>query len=667
MSNYTQDHRIGRLTTNLGEDALLLLAVTAEERLSESYSVTIEAMSQEAIDIQDLLGTPVGVTMTGGGENVDRDFGGIVWEYSELTGTKNNYRYQLVLRPEVQFLTLNKRNRIFQNRSVVDIVTALLPGAYRSDLNGSYAALDYCVQYQESDFAFISRLMEYEGIYYYYEHYGTTATMVLVDSANAHKDLTPAKVAVDPYAHSRANAPLITLSGRRGLAPAKVTVADYDFEAPTRALLDTHASSGSDGDWSAEAEIYDFPAKYTAASSGKGQHYGSVWLDAHRRRIARSFAEGQLFAAAVGRRVTIDAADTRLASASAEYLIVGTRHQYQAHGYRSGSDQEETFDCAMELMPADMQYRPAMVTPRPRILGPQTAVVVGPMGEEIHTDKHGRIKVLFHWDREGKKDDTAGCFIRVMQSGAGQGWGSFALPRIGQEVVVSFLDGDPDRPLVTGAVYNATNTPPETLPDNKTQFGLKTRITKGGGGFNRLWFEDKKGSEIVWFRAERDYKVNIVNQDEERVYDKGSRTTTFKEGDTTLTIIKGKRTATIESDDTTTVKTGNVSCTIEKGDQTHLVKLGKRTTEIFGNETLEVKTGNVSIKVTAGKHATQAMQAIELTCGASKVKMDPASITIESAMITIDAKAVLKLKAGAMITTDGGAMHMMKAGLVMIN
>lgn len=666
MNNYTQDNRIGRMTTALGPDALLLLGVVAEERLSESFTVTIDAFAAEPVAVHDLLGTAAGVTVDSGAEAVDRDFAGVVWEYTDLGRFENGWRYQLVLRPETQFLTLNKRNRIFQNKSVVEIVTSILPGAYRADLNGSYAALDYCVQYQESDFAFVSRLMQYEGIYYYYEHAGETATMVLVDDANAHKDLTPAVVGIAPPDQVRSDAPLTSLVGRRGMAPARVTVADYDFEAPTRQLLDTHEGGGSDGAWAGDAEIYDFPAKYAAASSAKGAHYGAMWLAAHRRRMARSFAEGRLFAAATGRRVTIDPAGDG-AGERADYLIVGTRHRYAAPLYRSGPADEETIDCAIELMPAAQQYRPALVTPRPRILGPQTAVVVGPAGEEIHTDKHGRIKVQFFWDREGKKDDTAGCFIRVIQAGAGQGWGSFALPRIGQEVVVSFLDGDPDRPLVTGAVYNATNTPPETLPDNKTQFGLKTRITKGGGGFNRLWFEDKKGSEIVWFRAERDYKVNIVNKDEERVYDKGSRTTTFKEGDTTLTVTKGKRTATIEGDDTTTIRTGNVSCTIEKGDQTHAVKLGKRTTEIFGNETLEVKTGNVSIKVTAGKHATQAMQAIELTCGASKVKMDPASITIESAMVTIDAKAILKLKAGAMITTDGGGMHMMKAGLVMIN
>jgi type VI secretion system secreted protein VgrG len=325
-----------------------------------------------------------------------------------------------------------------------------------------------------------------------------------------------------------------------------------------------------------------------------------------------------------------------------------------------------------------------MVTPRPRILGPQTAIVVGPSGEEIYTDEYGRIKVQFFWDREGKNDETAGCFIRVVQAGAGQGWGSFALPRIGQEVVVDFLDGDPDRPLVTGAVYNATNTVPEALPANKTQFGLKTRITKGGGGYNRLWFEDKKDSEVVWFRAERDYKANIVNKDEERQYDKGNRKTTFMEGNDELVITKGTRTETIEGDDKKTIKTGGLTDLVETGDETHTVKTGKRTTTINADETLEVKTGNrsttikmgndalkvslgnVTIKVDVGKHSTEAMQSIELTCGPSKIKLDPTQISLEALMVKIEAKTMLQLK-GLMVQSEASAMSILKGGIVMVN
>ncbi len=660
IGSYTQDKRIGKLTTDLGKDALLLLNLFASERLSESYTVTLEAFSETAQPIHTLLGTAIGIAFESGDDaNVNRDFGGILWEYSELGAYDRGYRYQLVVRPQTDVLTLNKRNRIFQNQSAVDIVTSLLTGPYSANLGGTYDPLDYCVQYQESDFAFLSRLLEYEGIYYYYVHDGSTSELVLIDDANAHTDMSPASVKVVPDADRRLDAPIWSVTERRGLGPAKLTVADYDFEAPAKQLLATKSAAkilgkpttrgsqtqeGSAETWATGAEIFDFPAKYTSKSTARGERYGDVWLDSHRRRMARSFADGALFAAATGRRLALVYED----GTTTEYLIVGTAHHYDGPSYNSG-DGRETFACSLELMPATDQYRPARATPRPRIMGPQTAIVVGPAGEEIHTDEYGRIKVQFFWDREGKKDENAGCFIRVVQSSAGQGWGSFALPRIGQEVVVEFLDGDPDRPLVTGAVYNASNTTPATLPDNKTQYGMKSRITKGGGGYNHLWFDDKKGEEVVWFRAERDYKVHIVNQDEERQYDKGHRTTTISAGNETLTVSKGTRTTTINDDETLEVKIGN------------------RATKIsMGNDTLKVAMGNIAINVDLGKHSTEAMQSIELTCGPSKIKLDPMQISMEALMIKIEAKTVLQLK-GLLIQSEASAMQIVKGGIVMIN
>ncbi len=674
---YTQDNRIGRLTTDLGKDKLLLLGLTATERLSESYTVSVDAWSETPQPIHTLLGTAIGVAFASDADaNVNRDFGGVLWEYSELDRDDRGHRYRLVLRPQTEFLTLNKRNRIFQKKSAVDIVKSLLAGDYQMKLEGAYDPLEYCVQYQESDFDFVSRMMEYEGIYYYYVHAGAASKLVLVDNANAHEDLTPATAKVMTRADRRPDAPVWSVTERRGLGPAKITVADYDFETPDTQLLKSKAaakvlgeptkrgnqSQEGSANWSDSAEIYDFPAKYSSKTTATGERYGAAWLDAHRRRMARSFADGALFAAAVGRRLKLEYED----GSEAEYLIVGTSHDYTAPSYDSGEG-EEAFLCSLELMPASEQYRPALVTPRPRILGPQTAVVVGPAGEEIYTDKYGRIKVQFFWDREGKKDENSSCFIRVVQSGAGQGWGSFMLPRIGQEVVVEFLDGDPDRPLVTGAVYNGANTTPAALPENKTQFGLKTRITKGGGGFNHWWVEDKKGKEVVWFRAERDYKAHIVHADEERVYDDGNRTTDFKTGNDTKTLDKGNLTTLIKKgDETRTIETGKRTTTIND-DETLEVKMGNRSTTIkMGNESLKVSMGNVDIKVDLGKHATEAMQSIELTCGPSKFKMDPMQISMEAMMIKIEAKTIMQVKS-LMKQDEASAMSILKGGIVMIN
>ena len=684
---YTQDKRIGRLSTDLGKDKLLLLGLSATERLSESYTVTIDAFSVEPVPVYDLLGTDVGVTFESGTDsNTNRDFAGVLWEYSELGKDDRGYNYRLVLRPMTEFMTLNRRNRIFQKQSVVDTVKSVLLGTPQFKLSGSYSPIEYCVQYQESDFDFVSRLLEYEGIYYYYEHEGTGSKMVLVDESNSHESLDPSSVKVLPSSARRPDAPIWSVTERRGLGPAKVTVADYDFETPSTSISGSQPAAkvfgeptkrggkaGEDGGqkWKDAAEVYDFPGKVvyaTGEGSAKGgqadtaTRYSKVWLDANRRRMARSFAEGALFSAKAGFRLELEYEN----GTKAEYLIVGTQHGYSAPPYDSG-DGEETFTCSLELMPADQQYRPATVTPRPRIMGPQTAVVVGPSGEEIYTDKYGRIKVQFHWDREGKKDENASCFIRVVQSVAGQSWGQFSLPRIGQEVVVTFLDGDPDRPLVTGAVYNAGNTPPVDLPANKTHHGFRSRITKGGGGFSHFWYEDKKGSEVVWFRAERDYKAHIVNADEERQYDKGHRTTLFQSGNDTKTLDAGSLTTLIKKgDETRDIKQGKRTTTIYD-DETLEVKMGNRSTKIsMGNESLKVAMGNIATKADLGKIDEEAMQSIELKVGANSIKIDQTGVTIKGILVKVEGTAMLQTKA-PMVQQSGDGMHIIKGGLVMIN
>ncbi len=552
---------------------LLLLGLRATERLSESYIVTIDACSEDPQPIHSLLGTQVGVAFKSDDTSyVNRDFAGVLWEYTELGKDDRGYVYRLVLRPKTEFMTLNQRNRIFQKKSAVDIVKELLLEAPTAKLDASYDPLEYCVEYQESDFAFVSRLMEYEGIYYYYEHEGTASKLVLVDNSNAHPNLDPSSVKVAPEAARRPDAPIWSVTERRGLGPTKVSVADYDFEAPDTELLKSKSAAKAAGEpthrgeqdkeaaaaWADASEVYDYPGKYSSKTMPTGERYGGTWLDAHRRKMARSFADGGLFVAAVGRRLTLEFENETMQ----EYLIVGTTHDYVAPPYNSGEG-EETFLCSIELMPATEQYRPALATPRPRIPGPQTALVTGPSGEEIYTDPYGRIKVQFYWDREGKQDENTTCFIRVMQPVAGQSWGTFSLPRIGQEVVVTFLNGDPDKPIVTGAVYNANNTPPVDLPANMTQHGFRSRSTKGGGGFNHYWFEDKKGSEVVWFRAERDYKAHIVNKDEERQYDEGNRSTTFLKGNDVLKINSGYRTETIEGNDSKTILSGNLNVIVK--------------------------------------------------------------------------------------------------------
>ncbi len=693
---YTQDNRIGRLHTPLGKDKLLIRRMTAVERLSEPFTIVVDAVSEAPVALHDLLGVPVWVEFKADHRaGFNRFFSGHVWEYVELHDDNEGFHCRLTLRPLVQFQSLNRRNRIFQNKTVKDIANTIIAGEKKLQLNGSYSAYEYCVQYQESDFDFVSRLMEHEGIYYYFSHAEGQHSIVVVDERNAHATGVPAEVELVP-GHARRDVACITaISERRGLGPMKVTVDDYDFEAPTTELKQSkepamkmgkgadrwRSASGRPPAWASEAEIYDFPSKYNSKQSADATRKMTAWLDANRRQMARSFAEGTCFAAAVGRKITIQFHDKKT---SAAYLIVGTTHRYSSPPYGSNNDSDEDMSVELELMPATEQYRPALRTPRPRVLGPQTALVVGPAGEEIHTDKYGRIKVQFHWDREGQKDDNSSCFVRVAHAVAGKRWGVFNLPRMGQEVVVEFLDGDPDRPLVIGSVYNADNMPPVGLPDNKTQFGFKSYITKGGGGYNHWWVEDKKGEEVVWFRAERDYKALIVHADEEREYTEGNRKTTFKKGNDELIITEGKRDQTIQQDDTKTIKQGSITTTIEQGDETRTIKQGKRTTTIqqdetltvkmgnrsaeidMGNEALTVKMGNVDIKVNLGSHKTEAMQSIELKCGGSSLKLDPMQIEMKAMMVKIEGSIMLQTK-GLMVQQEASAIHIVKGGLVMIN
>jgi type VI secretion system secreted protein VgrG len=304
--------------------------------------------------------------------------------------------------------------------------------------------------------------------------------------------------------------------------------------------------------------------------------------------------------------------------------------------------------------------------------GSQTAVVVGPSGEEIYTDKYGRVKVQFHWDREGKKDANSSCWVRVSSAWAGKSWGAIAIPRIGQEVIVDFLEGNPDRPLITGRVYNNEQMPPYSLPDNQTQSGLKSRSSKSGSTdtFNELRFEDKKGSEEVYFHAEKDLKTVVENNEVLEVglvkKDPGKQTVTVH-GDQTITVNDGNQATTIKKgDQTVDVTLGKQTITV-KGNQATTIKQGNRTVELsMGNDTLTIKMGNQTTKLNLGKSATEAMQSIELKVGQNSIKVDQMGVTIKGMMVKIEGQIQTEVK-GLITKVDGTAMLMAKGGITMIN
>ncbi|RMF88342.1 MAG: type VI secretion system tip protein VgrG, partial [Nitrospinota bacterium] len=359
------------------------------------------------------------------------------------------------------------------------------------------------------------------------------------------------------------------------------------------------------------------------------------------------------------------------------YLLTTVQHSavqspdYLSEGEASEAPYYNSFTCIPEAIP----FRPPRVTPKPVVQGLQSAVVVGKKGEEIWTDKYGRVRVQFHWDRKGKRDEQSTCWVRVAQPWAGKQWGAIFLPRIGQEVVVAFLEGDPDQPLVVGSVYNAENMPPYELPANQTQSGIKTRSSKGGGAsnFNELRFEDKKGSEHIYFHAEKDFLRLVENDDklavghDQTIVIKNNRTETVKEGDETVTIEQGNRTVSIDTgNETLQVKQGDRLVSVDMGNDTHQIKQGNRDVQIdMGNDTLTIKMGNQTTKLNLGKSSTEAMQSIELKVGTNSIKIDQTGITLKGLMIKIEGQMMTQMK-GMMTQVNGNAMLQLKGGITMI-
>ena len=713
--------RIGKL--HLPDDAgpLTLTRMTAVERISEPFTIIIDATSNAGpINLHPVLAKLVGVEFDGDDYN-SRWFHGLLWEYVELgpTASGGQFLYRLTLRPGQLIWTQNRSSRIHYKKAITDIITANAGPWKTVALSGSYETVEYRVQYGESEFDFLTRNLEKEGIYYYYIHSESKHTIVFADAANHHTAMTPGTVFLSGGTATEAGEAVLTsLVERRSFAQTRYTVDDYDYDAPTVALKKEKVfhtlgsapprfNSGTAEITDKIAGIYEYPARYDNPTAAAGTRYADRWLEREQRRMARTFAEGTLFAAAVGKTIKVDfsrttpqPAESNFAS-SEEYLIVATTHRYVAGDDRSGgADEDMTVE--LELMPSTKQYRPALMTAVPKIYGPQTAVVTGPSGEEIYTDKYGRVKVKFFWDKDVPSDDTTSIWVRVGQSGAGSGFGSFMVPRIGHEVIVEFLDGDPDRPIITGAVYNGSNLPAFGSAADNTVQGIKTNSSKGGGGYNEIKIDDKKDSELFSFHAQKDLKTVVDKGDETRDLLNGNRTTVIHKGDETMTVTKGKRTTTIESDEATTIKSGNLTHEVSTGDVTRTIKTGKRTTEIMGNDTMTIKSGdreetikmgnekltvsmgnrettlsmgndkltvsmgNVEIKVALGSHKTDALQAIELTCGGSSIKMDPMQIEIKSMTVKIEGSLMLQTK-GLMVQQEASAIHIVKGGIVMIN
>ena len=614
-----------------GESRLLFRKMKAIEQLSTPFEYDVELLSeQDDIDPNDLLGELMTVSVRMPDDERTRHFNGVVASFTYRGRAEGYSQYRAILRPWIWLLSRNYDCRIFQELDVREIFEKVCRDThgfadFRFSLSEQYRKREYCVQYRESDMAFVSRLLEEEGIWYYFEHEESKHTLVLVDSNSAFPDITGEKDL--PYrAPGEARVDLEHIEAWRvgtEVQTGAFVLDDYDFTKP-RVDLEGRASINRQHSHS-EYESYDYPGLHWEAADGEtlakirieelqSQHCRYIGLTDH-----RGVAPGRAF----------NLVEYPRSSENGEYVFTSTEIDIESaeiEQLRAGA--ENRFMVEFKALARSTPYRPPRVTPKPTVRGPQTAVVVGKSGEEIWTDEYARVKLQFHWDREGTFDENSSCWVRVSQIWAGKNWGGIHIPRIGQEVVVDFLEGDPDRPFVSGRVYNDNQMPPYGLPDNQTQSGLMSRSTKNGNNetFNELRFEDKAGEEHIYFHAEKDFERIVENNDK-------------------LVVGVDKK---------------------DPGDQSIEVH-GNRTAEIkTGNDEITVSQGNHSINVKAGQSTIQAARKITLKVGGSTITIEPTKISICSPEISIVGNGKVSVS-GPTTNVKGTATLTLGGGMVKIN
>jgi type VI secretion system secreted protein VgrG len=517
----SQASRTVQIKTPLGTDALLLTHFSAHEQVSRLFEYDLQMLSDAGdLNADKILGQPVTVKFQLPDDAGDRYFNGYVTEFSQTGYEERHHRYQATVRPWLWFLTRTSDCRIFQGKSIPDIFQAVVGQYGFSDfklkLSGSYSPRNYCVQYRETDFNFLSRLLEFEGIHYFFEHQDGKHLMILADDANAHSKAKGYET-VPYYPPTTADAQrerdhLTSWIQSKSVESGAYATTDYDFSAPKKSLL--HSSSISKSHAQANFEIYDYPAELGKLDSGETSRVAKVRIQ--EIQATQTIASGEGDAAGLATGYSFSLAKYPRADLNIEYFIIASTISLTSDAHISGgADPGTEFAISLQAIDAKTPYRPPRSTPKPVVQGAQTAIVVGAGGEEIYTDQYGRVKVQFPWDREGKNNENSGCWIRVAQVWAGKQWGAMHIPRIGQEVIVNFLEGDPDQPIITGRVYNGANMPPYDLPANKTQSGIKSRSSKDGSAanFNEIRFEDKIGSELVTIHAEKDHELSVENDE----------------------------------------------------------------------------------------------------------------------------------------------------------
>jgi len=598
-----QDRPYELLVPHLGKDKFVLMSMEGTESVSSTFSYDITMATEEkSIDDEDLLRKPVVVTIRR--ENFPpRYIHGLIQKCKLMgidEGSEKVYLWSATIVPWLWFLSLETECRHFLNLNALDIVKKVFAGHGYSDFTPkSQTTLpkrEFTVQYRETSLNFISRLLEEEGIFYWFEHTEVKHLLILADN-NGTTQNCPHRHKF-PYAKGTssgsAGGVIDALEQDVSIHTGKVTFQDFNFEKSDVNLL--ASTKGKQ-----QAEIYDYPGDYT--SKADGERYAKLRLEENEAQLRTLHSHTVSTLLLPGYRMEIE--NHFDSKANTSYIVLSNTFELSQN--LTGDEETGSASFQFSAIPFKVPYRPARVHPKPMIHGIQTAIVCGPAGNEIHCDKFGRVKVQFHWDRLNKRDDNSSWWMRVSSAWAGACWGQVSIPRIGQEVIVSFLEGNPDRPIITGRVYNDQQMPPYALPDNKTQSGIKSRSSTGGGSqdFNEFRFEDKKGSEQIYLHAQKDLDELIENKH-------------------TITVQK--------SDQVILLEQGNRSITLNQGNTKHLHKVGNHELEATVGKVHE--TAGTEIKMTCGASTiTLTPASIKLEIGGSKVEMNAGMITMSAGMI----------------------------------
>lgn len=721
---WSQANRPFRLETPLGDDVLLLVSWEGEEAISSLFRYSVVAWSQQTdIQASALLFKDVSLSLRLP-DGSDRKIYGIVSRFVRSGLSDTGYMaYWLEIVPPHWALTLDRSFDIFQNKTSREICDSLLQGTpYEWRLVRTLDPRPYCFRYRESRWNCVSRLIEQEGIWYRFNHKNGVAQLVLGDNtATAREAWGVNELVYQPNSvGSNYDAPFVNELGSEASAYTALTKirTASEFLTSNNLLSET---SGASSVFSPPGDLqwYDFDQQIAAQHSGINHSGGDTPSDASKiqpdtktySRIAqeRSESESLIYSGQsgyvgleVGAKATIRGASDR--GFNGAVFIIGVRHNGSNGSYFS-DDSIASYSNSFTAIPANVPYRPPLRAEWPRVGGSHVGTVTGPEGEEIYTDKHGRVQVVFKWDTENNISLQRSCWIRVAQSFAGQQFGMVFLPRIGHEVIVDFLDGNPDNPVITGSLYNDANMPPWPLPANKTQSGVRTKSTLRGGAsnHNELRFEDKKGGEQVFLQAEMNLDVLVKNDEtrmvkhdrlatvvnnDEKIVNEGYDYTTVEKGEQIINVLDNFRELNVAKDNRINVG-GNEIIYIEgdrevniSGSQLHVMDGdesvnvgGRRDVSVVGNETLfvergncetTVQMGNISIKADLGKITIEAMQEIELKVGMSSIKISPTGITIKGVMVEAQGQAMTKVSA-PMTDISGSGVLQLKGGITMIN